>query len=83
MTEERLAQVERGEAWLREAFDLEVVRLRHEGVTARIEVLPGEIPRLRRDAAILEITNKLALFGFERVSIDPRGYRRPDPRPQT
>ena len=83
VTEERLAQVEGGEAWLREAFGLEVVRLRHEGVTARIEVLPGEIPRLRSDAAILEITNKLASFGFERVSIDPRGYRRPDPRPQT
>ena len=38
VTEVKLRQVERGEAWLREAFGLRVVRLRHEGTRARIEV---------------------------------------------
>ena len=83
VTEENLAQVERGEAWLREAFGLKVVRLRHEGRTARIEVLPGEIPRLGRPEAMLLIKNQLAEIGFEEIQIDPRGYRRPDPHPET
>lgn len=83
VTEENLAQVERGEAWLREAFGLKVVRLRHEGGTARIEVLPGEIPRLGTLEAISLIKNELASMGFQEVLIDPRGYRRPDPQPQT
>ena len=83
VTEENLAQVERGEAWLREAFGLKVVRLRHEGRTARIEVLPGEIPRLDRPEAMLLIKNQLTGIGFEEIQIDPRGYRRPDPHPET
>jgi uncharacterized protein len=83
VTEEKLAQVEQGEAWLRHAFGLKVVRLRHEGTTARIEVPPGEIPRLRGDRVNLLINSYLATLGFERVTIDPRGYRRPDPQPLT
>lgn len=83
VTEEKLAQVERGEGWLREAFGLRVVRLRHEGRTARIEVPPGEIPRLAASSAIAMIKKHLADIGFENVSIDPRGYRRPDPQPET
>ena len=81
VTEEKLSQVERGEAWLRSAFGLKVVRLRHEGTNARIEVLPGEIPRLGEDGAMLLIRSELAGMGFVDVSIDPRGYRRPDPQP--
>ncbi|HET9251778.1 MAG TPA: ATP-dependent sacrificial sulfur transferase LarE [Candidatus Eisenbacteria bacterium] len=83
VTEEKLAQVERGEAWLRDAFGLGVVRLRHEGRTARIEVLPGEIPRLAAEEAMLLIKRELAGIGFDEVRIDPRGYRRPDPQPET
>jgi len=83
VTEEKLAQVERGEAWLREAFGLKVVRLRHEGSEARIEVLPGEIARVASDAAISLIKNGLTPMGFDRITIDPRGYRRPDPQPLT
>jgi uncharacterized protein len=83
VTEERLGQVERGEAWLRETFDLKVVRLRHEGKVARIEVLPGEIPRLASSDSISLISNGLAPLGFDRVKVDPKGYRRADPEPQT
>ena len=83
VTVEKLEQVERGEAWLRDAFGLKVVRLRHEGARARIEVLPGEIPRLVTSGAISLIKNELAGMGFDEVQIDPRGYRRPDPQPET
>lgn len=81
VTEEKLSQVERGEAWLRDAFGLKVVRLRHEGRTARIEALPGDIPRLGSEDSILLIKNGLSGMGFSEVRIDPRGYRRPDPQP--
>jgi len=82
VTEMKLSQVERGEAWLREAFGLRVVRLRHEGTRARIEVLAEDIDRLSRSEAFSSISLTLNSLGFETVSIDPRGYRRPDPQPK-
>jgi uncharacterized protein len=82
VTEMKLSQVERGEAWLREAFDLRVVRLRHEGTHARIEVLDEDIARLSGDAALSSILFTLNKLGFVTAGIDPRGYRRPDPQPK-
>jgi pyridinium-3,5-biscarboxylic acid mononucleotide sulfurtransferase len=79
--ERKLDQVERGEAWLREAFGLRVVRLRHEGTHARIEVLKGDLTRLSKEPAISTILMKLNELGFSTVAIDPEGYRRPDPQP--
>jgi len=81
VTEQKLGQVERGEAWLREAFGLRVVRLRHEGTHARIEVLEGDMTRLSQEAAISSISMTLNKLGFDTVAIDPEGYRRPDPQP--
>ena len=81
VTREKLAQVERGESWLREAFGLRVVRLRHEGARARIEVSVGEIPLVSTEAAISRIRQQLGALGFQDVWIDPAGYRRPDPNP--
>jgi pyridinium-3,5-biscarboxylic acid mononucleotide sulfurtransferase len=82
VTEEKLQMIERGEAWLRGAFGLKVVRLRHEGSRARIEVLSGEIPRLLADRAISLIKDRLGGLGFGEVLIDPEGYRRSDPQPE-
>src|SRR5205823_12046890 len=48
VTVERLEQVEKGEAALRERLGLRVVRLRHEGTRARIEVTPEDVARLLR-----------------------------------
>jgi uncharacterized protein len=81
VTREKLRQVEQGEAWLRGAFDLRVVRLRHEGDRARIEVGLGEIARISTDAAISRIRQRLGALGFQDVWIDPAGYRRADPSP--
>jgi len=81
VTREKLRQVEQGEAWLRGAFDLRVVRLRHEGDRARIEVGLGEIARISTDAAISRIRQQLGALGFQDVWIDPAGYRRADPSP--
>jgi uncharacterized protein len=81
VTREKLRQVERGEEWLRGAFGLRVVRLRHEGSRARIEVGLGEIARISTDAAISRIRQQLGTLGFQDVWIDPAGYRRADPSP--
>jgi pyridinium-3,5-biscarboxylic acid mononucleotide sulfurtransferase len=81
VTLEKLRQVERGEALLRERLGLRVVRLRHEGARARVEVAPADVPRLLRPAekeAVLAIVQQL---GFAELEIDPRGYRRADPLP--
>jgi uncharacterized protein len=83
VTEEKLKQVEVGEAALRARLGLRVVRLRHEGAKARIEVDPADLPRLQRPeekGAILTIVKEL---GFSELEIDPRGYRRADPLPPT
>ena len=51
-----------------------VVRVRHDQGAARVEVAPGEVARL---AAIWnEIAPRLQSLGFERVELDPQGYRR-------
>ena len=81
VTREKLLQVERGEQWLRGAFGLRVVRLRHEGSRARIEVGLGEIARISTDAAISRIRQQLGALGFQDVWVDPAGYRRADPSP--
>ena len=81
VTAEKLKQVERGEALLRERLGLRVVRLRHEGERARIEVAPEDVPKLlepRQKEAVLALVQQLGFAGLE---IDPRGYRRPDPMP--
>ncbi len=83
VTAEKLKQVELGEAALREKLGLRIVRLRHEGGKARIEVDPADISRLESPGqkdAIFAIVKEL---GFEDLEIDPRGYRRADPLPAT
>jgi len=82
VTPEKLKQVELGEAALRERFGLKVVRLRHEGRKARIEVDPSEIPRIQEPGQKEAILTLVRQLGFADVEIDPRGYRRADPMPQ-
>lgn len=51
-----------------------VVRVRHDDGTARVEVGTDEVSRL---AALWEdLVPRLRSLGFERVTYDPRGYRR-------
>ena len=79
---EKLLQVERGEAWLRAAFGLRVVRLRHEGDRARIEVLSADVARMSAPESKTTIYLELNKLGFSQIEIDPNGYRRPDPHPK-
>ena len=81
VTPAKLRQVEAGEAWLRARYGLRVVRLRHRGRSARIEVSAEDIGLLSRPEALDAISLQMNSLGFLSVEIDPAGYRRPDPLP--
>jgi uncharacterized protein len=74
VTPERLRQVEEGEAYLRAIGITGDLRVRHHGATARLEVAPDQMPRIRGAwAAVADFFTRL---GFESVELDARGYRR-------
>jgi uncharacterized protein len=73
-TPERLAQVEQGEAYLRELGITGDLRVRHHGGTARLEVGPEHHERLRTGWE--GVVAFFRTLGFVTVELDPRGYRR-------
>jgi len=83
VTVEKLKQVELGEAAIRDRLGVRILRLRHEGSKARIEVDPADVARLEhpeQKEAMFAIVKGL---GFAELEIDPRGYTRADPLPPT
>lgn len=74
ITEERLRQVEQGEAYLRGLGVTGDLRVRHHGDRARIEVRPAEFAPIEEAWATIEA--KFISLGFDHVELDPRGYRR-------
>jgi pyridinium-3,5-biscarboxylic acid mononucleotide sulfurtransferase len=74
ITPGRLRQVEEGEAYLRAQGVAGDLRVRHHGTHASVEVAPAEMPLLRArwDAVERFFTG----LGFDRVELDPSGYRR-------
>lgn len=74
VTPERLRQVELGEAFLRSLGVGGDLRVRHHGALARIEVNSEEMPVVRE--VWPAVATRFAALGFERVELDPDGYRR-------
>jgi len=74
ITPSRLGQVEAVEAFLRSLGVPGDLRVRHHGDRARIEAEPAWIPWLAERLA--PVAARFRALGFERVEIDPRGYRR-------
>ncbi|MFQ3671247.1 MAG: ATP-dependent sacrificial sulfur transferase LarE [Verrucomicrobiia bacterium] len=72
VTVEKLARVEAAEAWVR-ARGFAVVRVRHDGKIARLQVAPAEVDRLCQEEA--EVRAAVLALGFEGVEIDRNGYR--------
>lgn len=81
VTESKLRQVEAAEAWIRERFGVRILRVRHHGALARIEVSPEDVPRMREPQSLIRLGAGLRSFGFLRAEVDERGYSRPDPLP--
>lgn len=69
---EALRRVDLAERYLR-ARGFAIVRVRHYDATARVEVPPDDVARLSAQRGALE--RALASVGYERLEIDPRGYR--------
>lgn len=74
ITPERLRQVEQGEAYLRSLGVVGDLRVRHHGRTARLEVAPDQMDRLRANWDLIEAV--FAELGFTTVELDRKGYRR-------
>ena len=74
VTEERLRQVEQGEAALR-GLGFEQTRLRHHGELARIEIEPAEMPRALDPEMARRISETIKPLGFRYVALDLDGYR--------
>jgi uncharacterized protein len=75
VTEAKLRAIERAEEALR-AMGFRVVRVRHLGAAATVELGGDELARAGQPHAALAITDAVRACGFDAVTIDPRGYRR-------
>ena len=74
ITASGLERVEKAEQWLLDAgLDLTQLRVRSHGDLARIEVPPGDIPRLA--SRVAEIAAAFKDLGFAYVTLDLFGYR--------
>jgi uncharacterized protein len=74
VTEAKLAGIERAEHAMH-ALGFRVVRVRHYGDTAKLELGQDELARALTLDGTAAITRALAACGFRHVEIDPRGYR--------
>ncbi|UCD79136.1 MAG: ATP-dependent sacrificial sulfur transferase LarE [Desulfobacterales bacterium] len=72
VTEEKLSQVEKAEDFLYE-LGLKILRVRHHGETARIEVPPQDFGTLMEKRE--EITGKFHELGFVYVALDMDGFK--------
>ncbi len=74
VTPARLAQVEAAEAALRALGVRGDLRVRHRGDHATVEVTPAMFELVRQHWATVE--TRLLALGFDRVVLEPEGYRR-------
>jgi uncharacterized protein len=73
VTEKILKQIEKAELVVRsEGFS--VVRVRHYGAQARIEVPEAELPRLKMSDCWKRVECGVKAIGYEEVIADPRGF---------
>jgi uncharacterized protein len=73
ITTETLEKIRTGEKFLR-AQGFPVVRLRHHGEMARIEVPATDLPRLVRPATAAKVAAKLRSLGYLWTAVDIEGY---------
>jgi uncharacterized protein len=74
VTEEKLRVIEEAEEAVR-ALGFRVIRVRHHGEIARLEVAREEMPRLLEPEISDRITAALTALGFRYVAVDLKGYR--------
>ncbi|MFH1300880.1 MAG: ATP-dependent sacrificial sulfur transferase LarE [Planctomycetota bacterium] len=76
VTEERVQRIDQGEAFLREQFQINELRVRLEpNELARIEVPLTQLQKLITPEAVVQITQKFLQLGFQNVTLDLQGFR--------
>ncbi|MHA1380298.1 MAG: ATP-dependent sacrificial sulfur transferase LarE [Candidatus Helarchaeota archaeon] len=75
ITEEKLLMVERAEKFIKKTYAIKVVRVRHYGKMARIEVGRDEMENLLSINILNDINNYLINLGFIYVTLDLQNYR--------
>ena len=74
VTDSKLRQIEDAETAIR-ALGFRVVRVRHHGDLARLELARDEMPRALEPPVADEIHRNLKALGFKFVTVDLKGYR--------
>jgi uncharacterized protein len=74
VTDEKLRQIERAEAVLRD-LGFRVFRVRHHDEMARLEIARSEMPRALDAEVNATLVSALKAIGFQYVSLDLQGYR--------
>lgn len=74
VTDDKLRAIERGEEAIR-ALGFRVLRLRHHGEIARIELAREELSRAMEPEMAQALDRAIRAIGFKYVTIDLRGYR--------
>ena len=75
VTPDRLRQVERAEAGLRDLGIRGNLRVRYHGPLARVELDRDLVPQWREAAAFDRLAQTVRAAGFDLVELDPRGFR--------
>jgi len=74
VTDEKLRTIERAEEAVR-ALGFRVLRVRHHGDIARIELGQNELPRAADPSVAAALDSALRALGFRYVTVDLKGYR--------
>ena len=74
ITRENLARVERGEELLH-SLGFAIVRVRHFGETAKVEVPLADLPRLLEAGLREQVVTGLKAVGYRFVTVDLEGFR--------
>lgn len=79
ITPELLARIDRAERVVR-GLGFELVRVRHRGELATIEVAPAEVGRLLTHPGLAGALAEIRALGWREVRVDPDGYRQGNAR---
>ena len=74
VTPDRLAAIEKAEEAIRQ-HGFRIVRVRHFGEKAVVQVSPEETPRLKDSKLQSQLTPALTAAGFSQIEFDPIGYQ--------
>ena len=74
ITTEKLHRVGRAERYMRD-LGYQNLRVRSDGETARIELMPEEIQSFVMEVALPELVEAFQAFGFAYVTLDLEGYK--------